>query len=208
VGVGAAVAPATGPGIQAALFASVTAAALLIFEKLERDARESENEAVLARSLLFQFVCLVSRKNSHDALAMLKRAARRYDPKRVMPFLPQTTYSALFAQAWASANTLNRYDSDGTPVPTILDLVANTFGQFVDLQKGAIDLVLEQSVRADDEGRFSRGNFHERLYALFFLQTAGEPYHFDAERREPGGEFPVMLFREDFSRCHDRRLIA
>jgi hypothetical protein len=33
----------------------------------------------------------------------------------------------------------------GTPLPTVLDLVANTFGQFVDLQKGAIDLALEQS---------------------------------------------------------------
>jgi hypothetical protein len=33
----------------------------------------------------------------------------------------------------------------GTPVPTVLDLVANAFGQFVDLQKGAIDLALEQS---------------------------------------------------------------
>jgi len=33
----------------------------------------------------------------------------------------------------------------GTPVPTVLDLVANTFGQFIDLQKGAIDLALEQS---------------------------------------------------------------
>ena len=33
----------------------------------------------------------------------------------------------------------------GTPVLTILDLAANTFGQFVDLQKGAIDLALEQS---------------------------------------------------------------
>ena len=33
----------------------------------------------------------------------------------------------------------------GTPVPSVLDLVANAFGQFVDLQKGAIDLALEQS---------------------------------------------------------------
>jgi hypothetical protein len=33
----------------------------------------------------------------------------------------------------------------GTPVPNMLDLVANTFGQFVDLQKGAIDLAVEQS---------------------------------------------------------------
>jgi hypothetical protein len=33
----------------------------------------------------------------------------------------------------------------GAPVPTILDLAANTFGQFVDLQKGAIDLSLKQS---------------------------------------------------------------
>jgi hypothetical protein len=33
----------------------------------------------------------------------------------------------------------------GTPLPTVLDLVANAFGQFVDLQKGAIDLALEQS---------------------------------------------------------------
>src|SRR5450631_1078479 len=32
-----------------------------------------------------------------------------------------------------------------TPVPNVLDLVSSTFGQFVDLQKGAIDLVLEQS---------------------------------------------------------------
>jgi dsDNA-binding SOS-regulon protein len=33
----------------------------------------------------------------------------------------------------------------GTPVPTFLDLISNTFGQFVDLQKGAIDLAREQS---------------------------------------------------------------
>jgi hypothetical protein len=33
----------------------------------------------------------------------------------------------------------------GTPVPTYLDLVSSTFGQFVDLQKGAIDLAQEQS---------------------------------------------------------------
>jgi dsDNA-binding SOS-regulon protein len=33
----------------------------------------------------------------------------------------------------------------GTPIPSILDLAGNTFGQFVDLQKGAIDLALEQS---------------------------------------------------------------
>lgn len=33
----------------------------------------------------------------------------------------------------------------GTPVPSVLDLVAHAFGQFVDLQKGAIDLALEQS---------------------------------------------------------------
>ena len=33
----------------------------------------------------------------------------------------------------------------GIPVPSILDLAGNTFGQFVDLQKGAIDLALEQS---------------------------------------------------------------
>ena len=33
----------------------------------------------------------------------------------------------------------------GTPVPSILDLAGNVFGQFVELQKGAIDLALEQS---------------------------------------------------------------
>jgi len=33
----------------------------------------------------------------------------------------------------------------GAPVPTFLDLITNTFGQFVDLQKGAIDLAVEQS---------------------------------------------------------------
>ena len=33
----------------------------------------------------------------------------------------------------------------GVPVPNVLDLAANMFGQFVDLQKGAIDLALEQT---------------------------------------------------------------
>jgi hypothetical protein len=33
----------------------------------------------------------------------------------------------------------------GIPVPGILDFAGNTFAQFVDLQKGAIDLALEQS---------------------------------------------------------------
>ena len=33
----------------------------------------------------------------------------------------------------------------GTPVPSILDLAGSMFGQFVDMQKGAIDLALEQS---------------------------------------------------------------
>jgi hypothetical protein len=33
----------------------------------------------------------------------------------------------------------------GIPVPNILDLAGNMFGQFVDLQKGAIDLALEQT---------------------------------------------------------------
>jgi len=33
----------------------------------------------------------------------------------------------------------------GTPVPSILDLAGSIFGQFVDMQKGAIDLALEQS---------------------------------------------------------------
>ncbi len=33
----------------------------------------------------------------------------------------------------------------GTPIPSVLDLIGNAFGQFVDLQKGAIDLALEQS---------------------------------------------------------------
>jgi hypothetical protein len=33
----------------------------------------------------------------------------------------------------------------GVPVPNILDLAGNMFGQFVDLQKGAIDLALEQT---------------------------------------------------------------
>jgi hypothetical protein len=33
----------------------------------------------------------------------------------------------------------------GTPVPSVLDLAGSMFGQFVDMQKGAIDLALEQS---------------------------------------------------------------
>jgi hypothetical protein len=33
----------------------------------------------------------------------------------------------------------------GTPIPSILDLAGNAFGQFVDMQKSAIDFVLEQS---------------------------------------------------------------
>ena len=33
----------------------------------------------------------------------------------------------------------------GTAVPSVLDLIGNAFGQFVDLQKGAIDLALEES---------------------------------------------------------------
>jgi hypothetical protein len=33
----------------------------------------------------------------------------------------------------------------GTPIPSILDLAGSMFGQFVDMQKGAIDLALEQS---------------------------------------------------------------
>lgn len=33
----------------------------------------------------------------------------------------------------------------GTPIPSVLDLFAHAFGQFVDLQKGAVELAVEQS---------------------------------------------------------------
>ena len=70
------------------------------------------------------------------------------------------------------------------------------------------DFILEKGVRADGERRFSRSDVGERLFPLLFFQAAGEPDHFDVQRCQPCGELAVMLLRENFSRGHDRRLVA
>ncbi len=73
---------------------------------------------------------------------------------------------------------------------------------------GKIYRVFDQRVGADGKQQFARAQALCHHLLERFLQAAGEPRHLEAERRQPAGKLPVVLFGKDFSRRHQRRLRA
>ena len=67
---------------------------------------------------------------------------------------------------------------------------------------------LEQRMRAHRHAGRARGDVRRRRRALLLFLAAREPGEPHPQRREPFGEFAVMLLGQDFGRRHHRGLQA
>jgi hypothetical protein len=99
-------------------------------------------------------------------------------------------------------------------LPLVLERQALTHAEAVLLvddgqaEAGELHLVLDQGMGADRDRRLASADFCDRRILVLLFQAARQPGHFDAQRRQPGGELAVMLLGEDFGRRHQRRLVA
>src|SRR5258706_11777484 len=75
-------------------------------------------------------------------------------------------------------------------------------------QAAEFDRILKQRVRAYYDMRGPRCDFGETRPFFLARQSAREPRHLDTEITEPRRELGVMLFAQNFGRCHYGDLVA
>ena len=90
----------------------------------------------------------------------------------------------------------------------LLDAEAVLLVHHRDRERGELDVLLDQRVRADDELRLAVRDRIARGGVLLRGKRAGEEYGPDAERRDEAVDGDKVLLSEGFRRNHERALMA